>query len=212
MSTYNTGRRLDHRPREPQTGRMDTSQICPWAEKSALERAYHDQEWGRPVRDAGRLFEFLLLEGLQAGLSWRTVLEKREHYRAVFQGFDPSWLARVPDCQLEAWLQDTGLIRNRLKMFACRDNARAWEQLCTHTDPVEWLWSFVDGQPVIHQWRSMEEVPAQDERSRAMSRALKGKGFRFVGPVICYAFMQAVGMVDDHLRHCPAHTHNRARV
>ncbi len=188
---------------------MEAANICPWAKKSELERAYHDQEWGRPVRDAGRLFEFLLLEGLQAGLSWRTVLEKREHYRKVFQGFDPQWLATASDRQLDDWLQDPGLIRNRLKMHACRQNARAWLQLGEREDPVTWLWAFVGGQPIINQWRSMDAVPAQDSRSQAMSRALKRNGFQFVGPVICYAFMQATGMVDDHLLGCPLHSHNR---
>ncbi len=182
---------------------------CPWALNSAIERHYHDHEWGRPVHDAGRLFEFLLLEGLQAGLSWRLVLEKRAHYRQVFHGFDPWWLARADERMLDGWLQDPGLIRNRLKIRACRDNARAWLQLCERHDPVQWLWQFVDGQPIIHRWRQADEVPCQDARSHRMSRALKQAGFRFAGPVICYAFMQAVGMVDDHLLHCPCHSFNR---
>ncbi len=188
---------------------MNEARICPWAQDSALERAYHDQEWGRPVYESNKLFEFLLLEGLQAGLSWRLVLQKRARYRQIFHGFNPHWLATVSDAQLQTWLEDPGLIRNRLKMAACRQNARAWLALCEQEDPVAWLWSFVGGQPIIHRWQSMEAVPAQDERSQAMSRALKKRGFQFVGPVICYAFMQATGMVDDHLLSCPAHSDNR---
>ncbi len=184
--------------------------ICPWALRSDVERRYHDREWGRPLRDERGLFEFLLLEGLQAGLSWRTVLEKRPHYRQVWAGFDPELLAQADDQTLECWLADPGLIRNRLKMRACRQNARAWLALRSHTDPVTWLWQFVGGQPVINHWRHAAEVLAQDARSQAMSQALKAHGFSFVGPVICYAFMQATGMVDDHLLTCPCHSQNRS--
>lgn len=179
---------------------------CPWAGEDPLYVAYHDEEWGVPVRDERLLFEFLLLEGAQAGLSWYTVLKKRAHYREVFDAFDPARIAAWDDARQAALLADAGIIRNRAKVAAAVDNARAWLRLRAEgIDPVAWLWSFVGGQPLHNAWQTLAEVPATTAASEAMSRALRARGFRFVGPTICYAFMQATGMVNDHLVGCPRH-------
>lgn len=182
---------------------------CAWATvKSAdtVYRAYHDNEWGVPVHDDRRLFEFIVLEGAQAGLSWRTVLDKRENYRRAFHGFDISAVAAMRDGELESLLQDAGLIRNRLKIFSARDNARAALEVIDASGSLgAWLWPFVGGQPVLNHWISQEQVPATSEVSDAMSKALRKRGFRFVGSTICYAFMQATGMVNDHLAGCYRH-------
>lgn len=172
---------------------------CAWCNSDPLYIAYHDHEWGVPLREPRALFELLLLEGFQAGLSWITVLKKRAHYRQVLFGFDPQRLAAMSDATLEQLLQDPGIIRNRLKLEAARGNARAWLAL---EDPVSFLWSFVGGQPRINHFASLAEVPAVTPEAEAMSRALKKAGFRFVGPTICYAFMQASGMVMDHTVDC----------
>jgi DNA-3-methyladenine glycosylase I len=164
-----------------------------------LYQAYHDQEWGVPLREAGALFELLLLEGFQAGLSWITVLRKRERYREVLFGFDAERLAQLSDEEIEALMQDPGIVRNRLKLNGVRKNARAWLQL---EDPVAFLWSFVGGQPRINHLRDRSEIPTETDEARAMSKALKKAGFTFVGPTICYAFMQASGMVMDHTQDC----------
>lgn len=171
---------------------------CLWCTQDPLYIDYHDREWGVPQRDPGTLFEMLLLEGFQAGLSWITVLRKREHYRKVLFGFDPQRLARLTDAELEGLLQDPGIIRNRLKVKAIRQNALAWLAL---DDPAALLWSFVGGQPLINHFHG-NEVPASTPQAEAMSRALRKAGFNFVGPTICYAFMQACGMVMDHSRDC----------
>jgi DNA-3-methyladenine glycosylase I len=171
---------------------------CFWCTDDVLYQAYHDHEWGVPQRDPGKLFEMLLLEGFQAGLSWLTVLRKREHYRQVLFGFDPQRLARLSDAELEQLLQDPGIIRNRLKVFAIRQNARAWLAL---EDPAALLWSFVGGQPRINAFQG-REIPASTPEAAAMSKALRKGGFNFVGPTICYAFMQATGMVMDHSLDC----------
>ena len=172
---------------------------CFWCTDDPLYQAYHDQEWGTPQRDPALLFEMLLLEGFQAGLSWITVLRKRERYRQVMYGFDPVKLAAMSDERIEELMQDAGIIRNRLKLRAARQNARAWLQL---DDPVGLLWSFVGGVPRINHFGSRHEVPAVTPEAEAMSRALKKLGFSFVGPTICYAFMQATGMVMDHTIDC----------
>ncbi len=172
---------------------------CFWCTDDPLYIAYHDHEWGVPLRDADRLFELLLLEGFQAGLSWITVLKKRERYRQVLWHFDVQRLAQMSDAEIEVLMQDPGIIRNRLKLRAARQNARAWLQL---DDPATLLWSFVAGVPKINHFASREEVPAITAEAEAMSRALKRLGFTFVGPTICYAFMQAAGMVMDHTRDC----------
>ncbi|MDV7210813.1 DNA-3-methyladenine glycosylase I [Azotobacter beijerinckii] len=175
---------------------------CFWCSADPLYRAYHDEEWGVPLHDPQRLFELLLLEGFQAGLSWFTVLKKREHYRRVLFGFDAQRLARLSDAEIEAFLQDPGIIRNRRKLEAARQNARAWLKL---EEPVDWLWSFVGGAPRINRFRTPAEVPATTPEAEALGRALKEAGFAFVGPTICYAFMQAAGMVMDHTTDCDRH-------
>ena len=172
---------------------------CLWCTKDPLYQSYHDEEWGVPCRDPQHLFEMLLLEGAQAGLSWITVLKKRDHYRRVLCGFDVQRLAQLSDADIERLLQDPGIIRNRLKLRAMRQNARAWLNL---EDPAALLWSFVGGTPKINHFASHAEVPSYSEEAQAMSKALKKAGFSFVGPTICYAFMQAVGMVMDHTRDC----------
>lgn len=181
-------------------------QRCPWANNSDIERAYHDSEWGVPLHDDRRLFEFLCLEGAQAGLSWRTVLDKRAHYRAVFHDFDIQRVAALSDRELAARLRDPGIIRNRMKVHAMRDNARAaLEVIAAEGSLDNWLWSLAGGAPQCHRYARREQVPAETERSRQMSKALRQRGFRFVGPTICYAFMQATGMVNDHLTGCFRH-------
>lgn len=172
---------------------------CFWCNDDPLYIAYHDQEWGVPLYDAGRLFELLLLEGFQAGLAWITVLKKRARYREVLWGFDVQRLAQMSDEEIDDLMQDPGIIRNRLKLKAARQNARAWLEL---DDPVALLWSFVGGTPRINHFRERSEVPAVTAEAEAMSRALKQRGFTFVGPTICYAYMQAAGMVMDHTSDC----------
>ncbi|THF61123.1 DNA-3-methyladenine glycosylase I [Pseudothauera nasutitermitis] len=176
---------------------------CAWVSDDPLYQAYHDHEWGVPVHDERRLFEFLLLEGAQAGLSWITVLRKRERYRELFDGFDPERIARYDEARRAALLTDPGIVRNRAKVAAAVLNARAWLTLRAEgIDPVAWLWSFVGGQPQINAPRTLAEVAARTPQSEAMSRALLKRGFKFVGPTICQAFMQAVGMVNDHTVDC----------
>lgn len=172
---------------------------CAWCSDDPLYIEYHDSEWGVPVRDAQVLFEFLILEGAQAGLSWITVLRKREHYRQVLSDFDPVRLARMTDADIDRLMLDPGIIRNRRKLEAVRRNARCWLEL---EDPVAWLWSFVGGHPKINHFASFQQVPAMTPEAEAMSRALKKAGFSFVGPTICYAFMQACGLVMDHTTDC----------
>ena len=173
---------------------------CFWCTDDPLYIAYHDREWGVPLRDTEALFELLLLEGFQAGLSWITVLKKRERYREVLFGFDAQRLAVLTDEYIEQTLmQDAGIIRNRLKLRAARQNAKAWLRL---DDPVALLWSFVGGVPKINHFHDRSQMPAVTPEAEAMSRALKKAGFTFVGPTICYAFMQAAGMVMDHTTDC----------
>ncbi|MDC7818122.1 DNA-3-methyladenine glycosylase I [Pseudomonas sp. BLCC-B112] len=172
---------------------------CFWCSDDPLYMAYHDQEWGVPLRDGQRLFELLLLEGFQAGLSWITVLKKRERYRQVLFDFDVQRVAQMSDAEIEDLMQDPGIIRNRLKLNAARRNAQAWLEL---EDPVAFLWSFVGGVPKINHFRDRSEVPAVTPEAEAMSRGLQKAGFTFVGPTICYALMQASGMVMDHTRDC----------
>ena len=171
---------------------------CGWAEREP-NLTYHDTEWGVPVRDDRRLFELLILEGAQAGLSWETILKKRANYRAAFDGFDPRAVARYDARKIRALLADAGIVRNRLKVASAIGNARAWLEL---DDPVAHLWSFVGGAPRANRFRSLADLPAETAESAAMSKDLKPWGFRFVGPTICYAFMQAAGMVNDHVTGC----------
>ncbi len=176
---------------------------CSWAENSDIERAYHDEEWGVPLRDDRALFELLTLEGAQAGLSWRLVLSRRQHYRRAFGGFDIAGVAVISNAALDALMADPGLVRNRMKIASVRDNARAALRVQEeHGSLAVYLWSFVDGAPRINRPSSRAEVPARTDRSNAMSNALRRRGFRFVGSTICYAFMQAAGMVDDHVAGC----------
>lgn len=178
-------------------------QRCPWCGDDPLYIAYHDQEWGRPINDDRRLFEFLLLEGAQAGLSWITVLRKREAYRKHFADFDPVKVAKFTDAKLEKILQDPGIIRNRLKVYGARRNAKAFLAVQEEFGSFSrYLWQFVDFQPIVNQRSSMAEVPASTEISDKLSKDLKRRDFTFVGSTICYAFMQAVGMVNDHLVTC----------
>jgi DNA-3-methyladenine glycosylase I len=179
---------------------------CPWAEGSELERAYHDVEWGVPEHDDRALFELLTLEGAQAGLSWRTVLRKRDHYRAAFHGFDIGRTARMGDAELETLLELSGLIRHRLKIFSVRDNARAALRVIEQVGSLHsYVWSFVDGAPVVNAWTERSQVPARTALSDRLAKDLRQRGFRFVGSTICYAFMQASGMVNDHLVGCFRH-------
>lgn len=179
---------------------------CAWVTDDADYIAYHDTEWGVPEHDDHRLFEFLVLEGAQAGLSWLTILKKRPHYRRAFEGFDPARVALFDDARLEALLQDKGLVRNRLKLRSAVDNARAFLAVQEAYGTFDrYLWGFVDGRPQQNRRRSVAELPASTPVSEAMSRDLRQRGFRFVGPVICYALMQAVGMVNDHTTDCFRH-------
>jgi DNA-3-methyladenine glycosylase I len=173
---------------------------CAWSGSDPLLVAYHDEEWGVPSRDDRHLFELLILEGAQAGLSWTTILRKREGYRRAFAGFDAARVARFGDRDVERLLGDPGIVRNRLKVAAAIANARA--VLALERPLADLLWSFVDGEPLVNSWRTLAEVPAETAESRAMSRELKRRGFRFVGPTICYALMQAAGLVDDHVVTC----------
>ncbi len=177
---------------------------CSWAENAdATMQAYHDTEWGVPHHDDRALFELITLEGAQAGLSWRTVLARRDAYRAAFHNFDISRVAAMSDADLTAVLTGSGVIRHRQKIWSARDNARtALEVIAAHGSLDAWLWGFVDGQPIVNHWRDPAQVPATTEVSDRMSKTLRKQGFRFVGSTICYAFMQATGMVDDHLATC----------
>ncbi len=179
---------------------------CAWAEGGALDAAYHDREWGVPLADDVALFELLTLEGAQAGLSWSTILKKREGYRTLFKGFEPVRVARMRPETVEKLLADPRIVRNRAKIESTVSNARAVLAVQKeHGSLARYLWSFVDGRPITNRWRSLGELPAETEASRAMSKALKQRGFRFVGPTICYAFMQACGMVNDHEIGCFRH-------
>jgi DNA-3-methyladenine glycosylase I len=180
---------------------------CGWGETDADYVAYHDTEWGVPERDPTKLFELLVLEGAQAGLSWSTILRKRDGYRRCFAGFDPVRVAAYGDDDIERCLADPGIVRNRAKVTAAVGNARAWLDL---DDPVAFLWGFVDGVPVQNHWTTLAELPATTAVSDAMSKALKRHGFRFVGPTICYAFMQACGFVNDHVTTCFRHAECQA--
>lgn len=176
---------------------------CGWCGEDALYVAYHDAEWGVPVRDDGELFERLMLEGMQAGLSWYTILVKRAHMRRAFFGFDPEALVSRGPGALASWLADPGLIRHRGKLEALIGNAAVTLAL---DEPLShFLWRFVGGQPQQNRWRRSSQVPSATETSTAMSKALKQHGFRFVGPTTCYAFMQSVGMVNDHMLDCHRH-------
>ena len=180
---------------------------CHWAaDNDVLMCAYHDTEWGLPLHDDRGLFEFLCLEGAQAGLSWRTVLAKRDHYRRLFHDFEIARVASMTDRELEKLLLDPGIIRNRLKVFSTRDNAITALRVIEEIGSLDvYLWSFVKGKTVVNRWHDQAEVPASTELSDHMSKTLKKRGFRFVGSTICYSLMQATGMINDHLTGCFRH-------
>jgi DNA-3-methyladenine glycosylase I len=175
---------------------------CGWARNEQSIR-YHDEEWGIPQHDDRKLFEFLVLEGAQAGLSWDTILRKRENYRAVFDGFDPERVARYDRRKIVSLMKDPGIVRNQLKIESAIQNAKAFLAVqSSHGSFDSFIWKFVAGSPRVNAWRTLKQVPPQTEESDAMSKELKQRGFNFVGSTICYAFMQAVGMVNDHLVGC----------
>ena len=175
---------------------------CDWAKKP-LEIEYHDNEWGIPVHDDRKLFEFLVLDGFQAGLSWSTILAKRDNFSKAFDDFDYKKIVQYDEKKIESLLQDAGIIRNKLKIKAAISNARAFLKVQEEFGSFDrYIWSFTDGKTMVNQWRTMEEVPATSKESDAMSKYLKKRGFKFVGSTICYAFMQAAGMVNDHLVTC----------
>ncbi|MCX6543384.1 MAG: DNA-3-methyladenine glycosylase I [Acidobacteria bacterium] len=182
---------------------MTAQNRCPWAGTDPLYVQYHDHEWGVPLHDEHRLFEMLVLEGAQAGLSWITVLRKRDHYREAFDGFDPVRVARYSKTRVERLLRNPGIIRNRLKVESAVSNARAFLAVQDAFGSFdEYIWRRVDGRPMVNAWTSTRQIPARTPESDAMSRDLRQRGFRFVGPTICYAHMQATGMVNDHLVSC----------
>lgn len=179
---------------------------CQWVGSDPLEIAYHDEEWGNPVHDDHTLFEFLILEGAQAGLSWSTVLKKRARYRDVMAGFDPARVARFDARKKKRLLADPGIIRNRLKVDSAVRNARAFLAVQEeHGSFDAYLWNFVGGRPVVNRWKKLGEIPASTELSDRLSKDLKKRGFNFVGSTICYAFLQAVGVVNDHVVGCFRH-------
>ncbi|HUG09390.1 MAG TPA: DNA-3-methyladenine glycosylase I [Opitutaceae bacterium] len=178
---------------------------CPWAE-AEVNHEYHDNEWGVPAHDDRLLFEMLILEGAQAGLSWTTILKKRANYRKAFNNFDAKRVARYDEEKVAALLADPGIVRNRLKVRAAISNAKAFLEVQKEFGSFNaYIWGFVGGQPVQHDLKAMTEIPARSDDSDAMSKALLKRGFKFVGSTICYAYMQAVGMVNDHLVTCPRH-------
>lgn len=176
---------------------------CEWCVVDPLYQKYHDKEWGVPITNDRKLFEMLTLEGAQAGLSWITILKKRPHYRKVFEKFNPELIARYNKRKIATLLNDPGIVRNRLKVEGTVKNARAYLELKEQEGKFStFLWRFVDGTPIMNKWKNMKQIPATTKESEAMSKELKKRGFTFVGPTICYAFMQSVGMVNDHTTDC----------
>jgi DNA-3-methyladenine glycosylase I len=176
---------------------------CAWVNEDPLYIAYHDEEWGQPLYEDRKLFELLMLEGMQAGLSWYTILKKRDRFRAVFDGFDPERIVLYDEEKIAALMSDTGIIRNRLKIDAIIRNADVYLQICREEGSfANYIWSFAGGAPIVNSWKNRSEVPANTRQSDEMSKALKKRGMKFVGSTICYAFMQSSGMVDDHTLDC----------
>jgi len=187
----------------PAPARRRPGNRCVWAEGSALMRAYHDREWGVPLHNDRRLFEFLILEGMQAGLSWETILRKRPQFRKAFDRFDPARVARYTPRDVWRLLGDAGIIRNRLKITAAINNAGRFREIQREFGSFDrYVWRFVGGKPIRNRFRALREIPAQTREAEALSKDLGRRGFSFVGPTICYAFMQAVGMVNDHTIEC----------
>jgi DNA-3-methyladenine glycosylase I len=178
---------------------------CPWPSTDPLYVAYHDTDWGVPERDSRALFEKLLLDGFQAGLSWITILRKRDNFRRAFDGFEPQLIARYDEKKIASLMEDAGIVRNRAKIAGSVLSARAYLDIAEKQSFSDFLWGFVDGKPIQNAWRERGQVPAETELSRRMSKALAEKGFKFCGPTIVYAFMQAVGMVNDHFVDCYRH-------
>jgi len=178
---------------------------CGWVGSDPIYEAYHDTEWGVPEWDSRALWEKLILDGFQAGLSWITILKKRDNFRAAFQGFDPNIIAKWGEEDVLRCLADAGIVRHRGKIEATIGNARGWQQIEAEQGFDTYLWNYVGGAPIQNQWHSLGDVPTETEISRQISKDLKKRGFRFCGPTIVYAFMQAVGMVNDHLVTCPRH-------
>jgi DNA-3-methyladenine glycosylase I len=183
----------------------DEKERCGWA-KNDLSIAYHDAEWGVPLHDDQRLFEFLILEGAQAGLSWDTILRKRENYRAAFDNFDAEKIARYDEKKFAELMQNEGIVRNRMKIASAITNAKSYLKIKDEFNSFDsYIWQFVDGKPIVNHWKSLSEVPAKTFLSDALSKDLKRRGFNFVGSTIMYAFMQACGLVNDHLTSCFRH-------
>jgi DNA-3-methyladenine glycosylase I len=179
---------------------------CAWAGEEPLYVQYHDEQWGVPLHDDQTLFEMLILEGAQAGLSWRTILNKRENYRAAFDRFDPTVVATYDENKIQELLHNPGIVRNQLKIRAAVTNAKAFLKIQDEFGSFDkFIWGFVDHKPIINHWKTLSEVPAKTAQAEVMSKDLKKRGFKFVGPTICYAFMQAVGMVNDHTVDCFRH-------
>lgn len=185
--------------------KTDSLHVCPWAINDPLMRSYHDSEWGKPVYDDLKHFELLILEGAQAGLSWQTILNRREGYRKAFEGFDPTKVALFDKSKIEQLILDPGIIRHRLKIEGAVNNAKLFLRIQEEFGSFNtYIWSFVNHKAIKNKWCSMHEVPAETQESKAMSKDLKKRGFKFVGPTIMYAYMQAAGLVNDHLEGCPA--------
>ena len=185
-------------------------QRCWWAGDDPLYIAYHDEEWGEPTRDDPTLFEMLILEGAQAGLAWITILRKRENYRKALNGFDPVKISRYGAAQKRRLLNDAGIVRNRLKIDSAIRNAKSFLEIQSEFGSFsKFLWDFVDGEPIVNRFKRKDQVPASTPLSDALSKELKRRGMNFVGSTICYAYMQSIGMVNDHLTNCPCHPDNR---
>lgn len=185
---------------------------CPWSTSDPLYLQYHDREWGVPVHDDRKLFEMLLLEGAQAGLSWITILKKRENYRKAFDGFNAEAVARYDQRKVRQLLSDEGIVRNRLKIEGAIKNARAFIEVQREFGSFDrYIWRFVDGRPIVNSWKSLKQIPAETPLSDTISKELKKRGFAFVGSTICYAFMQAVGIVNDHTTGCFLHGRSPSR-
>ena len=189
-----------------------SKQRCTWCVGNKLYESYHDKDWGGPVHDDQLLFEMLILEGAQAGLSWITVLQKRENYRKAFSKFDYRKIAKYTDKKLEKLLENPGIIRNRLKVFSTRNNARCFLEVQNEFDSFDnYIWRFVDGKTIQNKFKTTKQVPASTKQSDAMSKDLKKRGFKFIGTTICYAYMQSVGMVNDHTTDCFRHSQLKKR-
>jgi DNA-3-methyladenine glycosylase I len=179
---------------------------CDWAQKNELMAKYHDEEWGRPLHDDQKLFEFLILEGMQAGLSWQTVLNKREAFRLAFDNFDPVIIAEYDDAKVEELMNNAGIIRNRLKILACINNAKRFLEVQSEYGTFDkFIWKYVDYKPIVNRLNTLKEIPAKTSLSDTISLDLKKKGFKFIGSTIIYAHMQATGMVNDHMINCSCH-------